>query len=909
METQHSLHADCFADAPPHTLCIVKPKGFVTRLVALSAARAWLVVVIASILCAATTLYVMRYFAMTTDTSALLSSNLPWRVRQATFDKAFPSDDSNLVVVIDGRTAELSEEAAARLAAGISAQPALFHSVRRPDAGPFWAHDKLLFASTADVKKFTSQLLSAQPFLGSMATDPSLRGLANTLSLTMQGVSSGQASPQQLRTPIRKLAAAFDALSRGKPAFFSWHSLMTGQAPDTHELRHIILVDPVLDFARLRPGQLPIDAIRATATRLGLDSAHGVRVRVTGPVALQDDEFATLAQRAGWIALVATGAIILMLWFAVRSPRLIVSILITMIAGLVATTGLGLALYHRFNLISVAFIPLFVGMGMDLAIQFSVRYRAERRSGWDVTPALIATGQAMGKSLILAATAIAAGFLAFAPTAYYGVSQLGVIAGLGIFVALALSLTLLPALIALTRAPGAGRNRAGARLTAIDDYVSRHRESVVGIGAAVALASFVLLPRLHFDFNPMHLRSSKVESVAALDELMRDPDRSPNTLEVIRPSLAQADRLARIFRNDPTVSGARTLSTFIPTQQPRKIALISDAANLLDFTLNPPDVAAPPTDAEVVQSLRRAAGKLRQGAIADPAIRADASRLADAFDRLALGSPATRARAAQMVVPWFVTTLGQIRDLLHPRPVGIRTLPPDIVRQWLTADGQARVSVLPKGDSNNDEVLRRFVIAGIRIAPDATGTAVYIQDYARAVVDAFIEAGVLSFAAISCLLFVVLRRLRDVAITMAPIVLTGLLTMDTCVLLGQPLNFANIIALPLLFGIGVAFHIYFVMSWRAGGSHLLTSSLARGVFFSALATATGFGSLWASKHPGTASMGELLMISLVWTLVSALLFQPALISLATRRTPVPQAAAGSAFALGRSTAHRERRDP
>jgi hypothetical protein len=111
---------------------------------------------------------------------------------------------------------------------------------------------------------------------------------------------------------------------------------------------------------------------------------------------------------------------------------------------------------------------------------------------------------------------------------------------------------------------------------------------------------------------------------------------------------------------------------------------------------------------------------------------------------------------------------------------------------------------------------------------------------------------------------------------MAPIVLTGLLTLGTCVLIGQPLNFANIIALPLLFGIGVAFHIYFVMGWRSGGSHLLTSSLARGVFFSALATATGFGSLWASSHPGTASMGKLLMISLVWTLASALLFQPAL---------------------------------
>ena len=200
----------------------------------------------------------------------------------------------------------------------------------------------------------------------------------------------------------------------------------------------------------------------------------------------------------------------------------------------------------------------------------------------------------------------------------------------------------------------------------------------------------------------------------------------------------------------------------------------------------------------------------------------------------------------------------------------------ELLRDWISADGQALVSISPKGDSNNDAVLTRFIDAVTKIAPDATGTPFGIRQGGRTVVEAFIEAGVLSFIAITVLLFLVLRRVRDVAITMAPIILTGLLTLGSCVVIGQPLNFANIIALPLLFGIGVAFHIYFVMSWRAGGSHLLTSSLARGVFFSALATATGFGSLWASSHPGTASMGKLLMISLVWTLVSALLFQPAL---------------------------------
>jgi uncharacterized protein len=849
--------------------------SLIASLVGSSVARAWIVVTVVVILCVVMAHFASTHFAMTTDTYALLSPKLPWRVRQAEFNKAFPSESSDIVIVVDGQTPELSEAAAAKLAASLGAQTRLFHSVQRPDGGPFWAHNGLLFASTEDVNTFIAQLVKGQPFLGAMASDPSLRGLANTLALAAKGLNNGDATPADLRTPIRTLADALQGLSVGKPTFFSWRTLISGKEPDKDELRHILLVGPVLDFSRLQPGNLPIEAIRRTAERLQLDPAHGVRVRLTGPVPLQDEEFASLAQRAGLIAALASAAIVLMLWFAVRTPWLIASILATTLVGLLTATALGLLLFQRFNVISVAFIPLFVGMGMDLGIQFSVRYRAERGTGQDVGPALIETGRTMGRSLTLAAAAIGAGFLAFTPTAYYGVSQLGVIAGLGLLLALVLNLTLLPALITLTRPPGAPV-RAGARLTLIDNYVLGHRSLVVGGGAVAALISAVLLPRVHFDFNPIHLRSSEVESVSTLTDLMRDPDRSPNTLEVIRPSLAAADQLAATFRTDPTVHAAHTLSNFIPAAQPEKIALIADAANLVDLTLNPLEVPPPPTDAEVIESLKRAAAKLRQVATEDPALREDFHRLAAALDNLATGGASTRARAEQLLLPAFTTTLEQIRNLLHPQPVSIETLPREIVAQWLTSEGRARVSVLPQGDSNDDAVLRRFVAAGTRIAPDATGTAVYLQAYGEAVVDAFIEAGLLSFVVICGLLLIALRRVRDVAITMAPIVLTGLLTLGTCVLIGQPLNFANIIALPLLFGIGVAFHIYFVMSWRSGGSHLLTSSLARGVFFSALATATGFGSLWASSHPGTASMGKLLMISLVWTLVSALLFQPAL---------------------------------
>ena len=778
----------------------------------------------------------------------------------------------------------LSEEAATSLTASLRSQPRLFHSVERPDGGYFWAHEALLYASTREAGQAIAQLLKFQPFLGSMASDPSLRGLANTLCLTLRGANGAQASADRLRTPIRALANALAGSSPDRPTFFSWRDLMTSGSPESRQLRHIILIDPVLDFSRLQPGKLVSDTIRETARRLQLDRAHGVRIRLTGSVALKDDEFATLAQRVGLIACLAGGAIILMLWLAVRSLRLIAAILATMLAGLIAATGLGLALFERFNLISVAFIPLFVGMGMDFGIQFSVRYRAERACDRSLAQALVASGHVMGRSLTLAAIAIAAGFLAFAPTAYYGVSQLGVIAGLGMLAALALNLTLLPALIALLGAPAEPERRPSPGLRLLDRYILGHRRAVVGVATLAALASIAVLSRLHFDFNPMHLRSAEVESVATLLDLLRDPERSPYTLEMVRPSIAAADRLADSFRRSPSVYSARTLSAFIPTEQPAKLALIADAANLLDLTLNPLEVEPPPSDGEVVNALERAANELQETARANPAIRADSYRLAHELQQLAQAGRSARTRAARMLIPSFVTTLDRLRDMLAPTPISMRTLPQQILREWQMPDGRSRISVSPRGDSNSDSVLRQFVAAGLEIAPDATGAALYVQEYARAVVDAFIEAGVLSFVATSCLLFLALHRVRDVAVTMAPIVLTALLTLSTCVVIHQPINFANIIALPLLLGMGVAFHIYFVMSWRSGGSHLLTSSLARGIFFSSLATATGFGSLWASKHPGTATMGKLLMISLVWTLVSALIFQPALMGLTSPRS-------------------------
>jgi hopanoid biosynthesis associated RND transporter like protein HpnN len=851
--------------------------SLIARVVSFSADRAWLVALMGFGLGALALAFAATHFSMSTNTDELISRKLPYIQRDMAFGKLFQPEGDQIVTVVDGVTPELAEEAAASLTAKLAARPDLFHNVSRPDGESFFQRNGLLFEPIADVRSDLGQLIAAQPFLGPLAADPSLRGLMGSLSTALQGVTTKQASLSELNRPIVAVTTALDTLRSGRPAYFSWRALISGKGADPRLLRHVILATPIIDFSRLQPGADASGFIRRTAAGLGLDAAHGVRVRLTGPIPLADDELGTLADRALLIACLSLGAILVMLWLAVRSARLIGAIMITMLIGLVTAAACGLLVFHRFNVISVAFIPLFVGLGIDFGIQFTVRYQSERPVGTSTRVALVASGAGMGRSLALAATAIAAGFLAFAPTAYVGVSQLGVIAGLGMFIALGLNLTVLPALISLFQPPAMHRGAVKNRLERLDAFILGHRWRVVGVAVGAALICVLLLPKLQFDFNPLHLKNAKAESVSTLLDLMRDPDQSPNTLEIIAPSLTQADLIARRMEHLPEVSEARTLDSFVPDDQAEKLAAIGDAAMLLDLTLNPIVVAPPPTDTEVITALRQTAGDLRTAApLGAGSAASNARALANDLDGLAAAPLAMRTRAAAVLMPGLTTVLDQTRNALQAAPVTVKDLPPDIRRDWLAPDGRARVSLVPRGDSNNNAVLTRFIAVVTRFYPDATGAPIGIQMGGKTVANAFLEAGVLSFIAITLLLFAVLRRVRDVAITMAPIVLTGLLTLGTCVIIGQPLNFANIIALPLLFGIGVAFHIYFVMAWRSGGSHLLQSSLTRAVFFSALATATGFGSLWASSHPGTASMGLLLMISLVWTLVSALIFQPAL---------------------------------
>jgi uncharacterized protein len=847
----------------------------IVRIVEFCTRYPWRVLISAAVIAAAAGLYAANHFAITTNVNNLLSSRLPSREREAQYDKLFPN--RTIVAVVTAPTPELVDRASDSLTARLAGRHGPIRDAWLADGGAFFERNGLLFLPADQLQQSVQGLTRAAPIIGELAGDPSLRGAANALSSGAAAVRKGYAQLGDLRWPLRLAANTIEDVLAGRPASFSWQTLVRQQPADPNQLRRIIVVDPVPDYSALQPGAVAEAAIHQAAADLNLAADYHATVRLTGAVPISDAEFAVIRDGAFLNTFITMVAVLMILWLALRSLRIIAAVFFALIAGLAMTAAVGLALVGALNIVSVAFAVLFVGLGVDFGIQFSVRYRAERYDHPDLFEALSSAARETGGPLALAAAATAVGFFSFLPTDYRGLSELGEIGGIGMLIAFACSITLVPAALAIFNPPGEPRPMGFTWLAPLDRFFERHRMAVLIGTFAVVLTGTPSLLHLRFDFNPNDLQNRNEPAIATYRDLKKDPQVGAKAIDILTPSLDAANATARRLEALPTVARTLTLSNLVPDDQDQKLAEIGKAAAALEGPLDPSHVAPPPSDAETVAALRAAAGTLSQVAQEHNGPDAqDALHVSQLLERLANADAATRARANDAVVTPLRIALDELQLSLHPDRVTLQTLPAALKRNWIASDGRARVEVLPKGNPDDHAVLARFATSVLAAEPTAVGPGVSFYEAGNAVLHAFVEAGILSFLAISVLLWFTLRRLSDVLLTLVPLLVAGAVTLEICALTGLALNFANIIALPLLLGVGVAFKIYYVMAWRAGKTQLLQSTLTRAVIFSAMTTATAFGSLWASQSPGLSSMGKLMALALISTMAAAVLFQPVL---------------------------------
>ena len=805
-----------------------------------------------------------------TDTRQMIAPDKPFRQASATFEAAFPALSDQRLIVIQGPSPDAVDRAAAALTETLPRRPAI-NSVFAPRYDDFFEENGLLFLKVDELEQLLARLTRAAPLIERLNANPSLDGFFDALAEAASAPDTSTDDAETIEELFTAVAKTIEARLDDTPLPLSWQSLFQGDGEEK-VYQAVLTVEPVLDTTLLRPAKPAVADIEAETARIITDIDPSVSISVTGGPALRSDELQTVREGSGVALLISAVLVLTLLLIAYRSLALALLTIAAIFIAVAITSGLAALLFEGLNLVSVAFVVLMVGLGADFGIHLALHIRAHQSEPLTPRPAFYRTIREIGTALALTAPTTALAFFAFSPTDFVGMGQMGILGGLGVLVAFAVAMSLLSAIIPYLphpKKPVAGlpipRGEKGVR--------------IIGVGVLVlGVLALPLLPQARFDADPMALRNPDSPSVKAFGLLFASTDTVPYRLNILVPQGDGAAALADEIGNLPEVDSVRYLGAFIPDNQQAKLDLLDYAGIGLAFAVeeNPP---AQPLADDPGEALQRALAT-RDG----PA----AARLREVLEEWgeAERPPAARAALEADLLRYWPDQLGRLRKQLGASLITQETLPADLSDRYLNADGLARIEVIPAANVQDAGPRRQFVDAVVAIAPDATGSARNVLEAGATIQTAMIQASLLAGILVSIFLLLILRDGRLVLSLILTLGVAGVLTTATGTLLDMPYNFANVIVLPLLVGIGVDSGIHLALRTARSQSvaGVTNSVTARAVFFSALTTIACFGSLSFSDHRGTASMGALLMIAIGWTLVTTIYLLPLVVE-ATRKRP------------------------
>ena len=804
-------------------------------------------------------IYTVNHFRIDTEMTDMISDKLPYRKLEKEFQSAFPQFKETIVVVIDADTPEAARLHTEKMAERLREERSLFKGVYAPGSGEFFEKNGLLYLSVKDLDALSENLANAQPLLGLISKDLTLRGL---FSVVERIVSQEGDIEQKIKVVpfFDRLAQALEGSASNRPIPLSWQELVLGEEMAAAARRQFIILDPILNYATFSGGEAHIKAIHRIRNELDLHEASGVRVRLTGEVVLNYENLLAVNKGMGLTTLISFLLVAIALVIGLRSGKLVFASLVTLLVGFIWTLGFAIAFVGRLNLISVAFGVLFIGLGIDYSIQYCVRYRERVASGVGHHEAIIGTAKGLGVSLLVCTVAAAIGFYSFLPTPYTGVSELGLIAGTGMLINLFATLTVLPALLTLLPLKKAG----------MKDFIPRklfsrvpynHAKAIVIGSIAIGIGAAFLVPRLYFDYNPLNLYNPHSEAVLTIKDLFKNEMTCPWTISILAGNAKEAEEMVGRLKGLKEVKEAITITSFVPEDQSSKLAILSDIALFM-----PPGLETLKTEKlsyeknvasleSLESSLKKVLSTSREK---DGVYATSVSRLHRSLEgfKKALTHPENGKEAfdklEQSVLSYLPNLFHELKTSLRASAVKESDLPRELRSRYVTPDGRYRVEVFPRENILETNSLKNFVEAVSALAPNSTDSPVTIREAGNAVVRSFLLATLYAFLAITLFMLIELKSVSDTGLVLLPLVLSLLMTGAASVILDIPFNFANVIVIPLLLGTGVEV-VYFIHRFRTdppSSGNMLETSTARALFFSALTTILSFSTLSFSPSTG-----------------------------------------------------------
>lgn len=839
--------------------------------------------------------FTVRNFRITTDLSEMISEDVPFRQTAREFREHFPQLEDTLVLVIKAPTPEQTTRIRQGLAERMRQRPELFQSVYTPGGGPFFERNGLLYLQEERLQDVADRVAEVQPFLAMLTPELSLDRLFGVVGTVLERAGDEAAGGERIVGLVDRLNAALErSLREERPKPVSWQGLMLGEEGLRGKAERFIIVEPRVQEHELPPGKAAIRTVRSMAGEMGLQDEAGAEVAFTGKVARNYEDLRSVRRGIGGATAASFVLVGITLYIGLGSLRMVLVSLASLGAGLLLTMGFAIGFVGRLNLISITFVVLFIGLGIDYSIQLCLRYQEVRRADVDHAGAVRMAISDIGNALLLCSVTTAMAFYSFVPTAYAGASELGLIAGTGMIINCLVNLTLLPVLLkATTFMPDRRKPILGLR-SGLPHSMNRHATPILAAAGVAAVVSLALLPRMEFDYNPLHLSSPEAESVVTAKELLRESGGSLWSVSAVADTEHQAQGLADRLRAQPEVARAVTLSDLVPENQPGKLDIITDMALFMPAGLGGAEIVASSRDSlrrTLLETSRKVAELLGKRPDLDKERRTLWERYRRNAIRAASGLKAREGnelaeRLRHVLLPNLLHLMKTLDSLLQASSFRAGDLPERLRHRYRSPQGVYRVQTFPEGNLMQRDVLERFVKAVRSVAPESTGTPVRILEAGKTISQAFRNATLWALLLIGGFLVLVVRSPLDTALVLFCLLASLLFTAGGSVLAGIALNFANIIVIPLLLGIGVDFSIHLVHRYRSGagrGYALLGTSTSRGIMFSALTTTVSFASLAFLSHRGTASMGQLLVLSIAAMLGATLIVLPALLALAHGR--------------------------
>ncbi len=830
----------------------------------------FVVIALALAICGYSIYFIINHIGMSTDTKDMLSEDLSWRQLDIEYERVFTETLDNVVIVVEASTPDAARASALTLYQALLTDPVLLNDIYYPAALPFFQQSAFLFMEETELYDLADQLAAIQPFIGILLEDKTLRGLFSMLSDALQAIEDGE------EIDLDPLLLEINRALESQQYQVSWQRLISADTVSKDVYREFIIAQTLEAPGEFLPGQAAINRINKTIDRLQLENEQ-TRIRLTGPTALAYEELKSVSE-ANIIAIAASLVMVtVILMFGLSSIWLFFASLVTLIMGLITTTAFAAATVGTLNLISVAFAVLYIGLGIDFAIHLGLRYREESILTTDNSRALSIAFRQMFRSLFLCALTTAIGFYSFMPTDYQGVAELGWIAGSGMFISLLYTFTLLPALLSLRQYRALHDRRPAHEhpvLQRLSQLPYRYPKHISLASLVLVVITLATVKQIGFDSNTLNLQDPENESVQTYQDLLADSETSPWFVVLITTDRAEAEEHIRNIKKLDIVDRVIWSDDLVPANQEDKLFIVDD----LNLMLGELDDYPQP---EVIKHNQRvsAVNALLSKLSALENIDSAQVRLLKANLQNLTGNMQSDQLEdlEQRLLVHLDGSIDSLAKALTADSIDTSDIPQQVLSRWFKQD-YYKLEIYPADDLSDNDAMIRFVRELQDYNDKIIGAPVINVEAGEAVITAFKSAIIYALIAISLLLFLLIKVKLDALLILISVIIGGIFTLTFMLLLGLPFNFANIIGLPLLLGIGVDSGIHIANRFRhehSNGGNIFMTSASRGVFVSSMTTVCSIGNLAFSAHTGTATMGILLTVGLIAMMVSTMIVLPA----------------------------------